>query len=201
METASGKIVEHAAVIVLADVSGSMHPNELEDKISVLNRSLATMLSNFAEFDPVRAPVAVGVVAFGGEKARLHLPVCSAPDARWADMTADGRTPMGDAFGLTRELLDDPAVIPDDVIPVLVLVSDGVPTDDWAPTLDELLASRRGVTALRVAIGIGTDRTPDDEEVLTAFSSPEIGVLRAEQADGLPDLLRRVTETVTGGAV
>jgi uncharacterized protein YegL len=200
VETLGGENMGHVTVIVLADVSGSMYPNELEDKIGVLNRGMAAMLSNFAELDSLRGPVSIGVVAFGGEKARLHLPVCPARHACWTDMTADGRTPMGDAFGLTRKLLDDPAVVPGHGLPpVLILVSDGGPTDDWAPLLDELLASRRGVTALRVAIAIGTDRTPDAEEVLAAFSSPEIGVLRAEQAEEIPGLLQRVTETVMRG--
>jgi uncharacterized protein YegL len=105
---------------------------------------------------------------------------------------------MGGAFSLARELLEDDALVPERAFqPMLVLVSDGVPTDDWEQPLDDLLASRRGAKALRVAIGIGTDRTPDAEGVLAAFSSPEIGVLRAEQAERLPDLLQWVTATVT----
>ncbi len=185
-------------VLVLADVSGSMQRNEHEDKIGVLNRCMAEMLSAFAGLDSTRGQIHVGVIVFGGEAARLHLPVVPASGARWTDMEADGRTPMGAAFDLTRELLDDAAAVPDNAFAsTLVLVSDGVPTDDWEPALTDLLASRRGVKALRVAIGIGTDRTPDAEEVLAAFSAPEIGVLRADQVERLPGLFRWVTETVT----
>jgi uncharacterized protein YegL len=175
-----------------------MRRNESEDKIGVLNRCMVTMLSSFAGLDSVRGEVNVGVIIFGGDEARVHVPMAPARNARWTDMVADGRTPMGAAFDVTRELLGDGAVIPERAFqPFLVLVSDGVPTDDWEPALDELLASPRGARALRVAIGIGTDRTPDAEEVLAAFSSPEIGVLRAEQAEQLPGLLQWVTATVT----
>jgi uncharacterized protein YegL len=185
-------------VIVLADISGSMRANELEDKIGVLNRSIAAMLSAFASLDSTRGLVNVGVVVFGGESAHLHLPLVPAPEAKWADMVADGRTPMGDAFDVARGLLEDPAIVPERAFePTLVLVSDGVPTDDWSPALDELLSSRRGAKALRIAIGIGTDRLPDADDVLAKFSSPEIGILRAEQAEQIPGLLHWVTATVT----
>jgi uncharacterized protein YegL len=185
-------------VVALADISGSMQPNETEDKIGVLNRCMATMLSSFAGLDSVRGEVSIGVVVFGGTQARIHLPLGLARDARWVDMVAGGRTPMGGAFSLARKLLEDDALVPERAFQsMLVLVSDGVPTDDWEQPLDDLLASRRGAKALRVAIGIGTDRTPDAEGVLAAFSSPEIGVLRAEQAERLPDLLQWVTATVT----
>lgn len=185
-------------VVVLADVSGSMQKNEHEDKIGVLNRCMATMLSAFARLDSVRGRVHIGVVAFGGEAARLHLRVVPATEASWTEVSADGRTPMGAAFDLTRELLEDALVVPEAAFEAtLVLISDGVPTDDWEPSLNDLMASSRGAKALRVAIGIGTDRTADAEEVLAAFSSPEIGVLRAEQAEELPGLLRWVTATVT----
>jgi uncharacterized protein YegL len=175
-----------------------MLPTEIEDKIGVLNDSMTAMLSAFAKLDPEHGQVVdIGVVAFGGTEARVHLPVGPASDATWTAMAAVGRTPMGAAFGLARQILDDPAAVPEDSLPpVLVLVSDGVPTDDWAPALDDLLASVHGIRALRIAIGIGTDRMLDAEEVLARFASPEIGVLRAEQAQEIPGLLERVAAMV-----
>lgn len=132
-------------VVALADISGSMQPNETEDKIGVLNRCMATMLSSFAGLDSVRGEVSIGVVVFGGTQARIHLPLGLARDARWVDMVAGGRTPMGGAFSLARELLEDDALVPERAFqPMLVLVSDGVPTDDWEQPLDDLLASRAG---------------------------------------------------------
>ncbi len=175
-----------------------MQPTEIEDKIGVLNRSVRTMLRAFADLDSAKGQVNVGVIVFGGESAHLHMPVTSASSAQWVDMSASGRTPMGGAFGVARSLLTDPAVMPEQAFEAtLVLVSDGVPTDDWEPALNELLESPRGARAFRVSIGIGTDRMPDADEVLARFSSPEIGVLHAEQAQELPRLLQWVTATVT----
>jgi uncharacterized protein YegL len=176
-----------------------MQRNEHEDKIGVLNRCLAAMLSAFSEPDFDHGRIHIGVVAFGGERARLHIPLVPAPDARWTDMVAGGKTPMGSAFDLVRKVLEDEEAMPERVYePALILVSDGVPTDDWEPALSNLLANSRGARALRAAIGIGADRTPDADEVLAAFGSPEIGVLRADQAERLPELFQSVTQAVTG---
>ena len=170
-----------------------MLANEIEDKIGVLNQAMAGILPALAGLDPAHGQTDIGVVAFGGTGARVHLPLRPASAAAWTDLTAGGKTPMGAAFGLARQMLDAPGAMPEDSLePVLVLVSDGVPTDDWEPALDGLLASEHGVRALRIAIGIGTDRMPDAQEVLDRFASPEIGVLQAEQAHELPRLLERV---------
>jgi uncharacterized protein YegL len=176
-----------------------MAPNRHEDKIGVLNRSLVTMFDAFARLDSVRGRVHVGVIVFGGEEARLHMNVTAAPEAEWNDMEAAGRTPMGAAFDLAREVLEDADEVPPNAFQAtIVLVSDGVPTDeDWETSLQDLCASPRGAKALRIALGIGTDLTPDAVEVLRRFSTPGIGVLRAEQADQIPEHFKWITQTVT----
>lgn len=185
-------------VMVLADVSGSMLPNRHEDKIGVLNHCIASMFRAFAQTDSARGRIHVGAIAFSGTEARLHLPLEPAAQAIWTPMEAGGGTPMGAAFDLAREVLDDPASVSGRAFePALVLVSDGEPTDEWESPLDDLLASRHGGKAMRISVGIGTDRTPQADEVLTRFSGPETGVLRADQAATLPELFRWITDTVT----
>lgn len=181
-------------VIVLADVSGSMEG----DKIVQLNRSIGAMFGAFGAEDSVRGEIHVAVVAFGGDEAVLHQTMVPASRVEWADLTPRGRTPMGSAFIRARELLDDAETVPDRAFPpTLVLVSDGMPNDDWEAPLDALLSSRWGSRALRVAVGIGTDRTAEADEVLRTFSTPGIGVLRTDQVHDISGLFRWVTATVT----
>jgi uncharacterized protein YegL len=182
-------------VVVLADASGSMDG----DKIVRLNESIAAMISAFAMEDSVRGEIHVAVVAFGGEEAVLHQAMAPASRSGWTDLTHGGRTPMGSAFRMAREILDDPAVVPERAFPpALLLVSDGMPTDeDWEASLDALLSSHWGSRALRVAIGIGTDRTDEAEQVLRTFSTPGVGVLRTDQIHDISGLFRWVTATVT----
>ncbi|HEX5405045.1 MAG TPA: VWA domain-containing protein [Pseudonocardiaceae bacterium] len=181
-------------VVLLVDVSGSMDG----EKIELLNRSVAEMLRAFAAEDSVRGEIHVAVIVFGGETARLHQPITPAVQVSWAEMTASGRTPLGAALTMVNALLADQDVVPDQAFPAtLVLVSDGAPTDEWQEALDELLDSRKGSKALRLAVGIGSDRTSEAEEVLRVFSTPGQDVLRADQVHEIAGLFRWVTATVT----
>jgi uncharacterized protein YegL len=91
-------------VVLLADVSGSMAEN---GKIDTLNEAVAEMLTTFAAEDSARAEIQVAVITFGKGGARLHQPLLPASRMVWERMNADGRTPLGEALELARELLED----------------------------------------------------------------------------------------------
>ena len=180
-------------VIVLADVSGSMSAN---GKIDVLNDAVSEMIATFAEEEESRSEIHVGVIAFGRGGAAVHKPLRPASDTQWEPMEASGRTPMGEAFDLARSMVEDRDTIPGRAYrPTLVLVSDGVPTDDWRGPLEALLKSERASKATRVAMGIGADA---DHETLTAFLANEEGrVFEAHEAREIKNFFRWVTMSVT----
>ncbi|NEP61842.1 MAG: hypothetical protein F6K31_33635 [Symploca sp. SIO2G7] len=69
--------------------------------------------------------------------------------------------------------------------PVLVLLSDGQPTDDFQQGLSKLMAQPWGKKAVRIAIAIGQDA---DESVLQDYiGHPEIKPLQANN----PEMLTR----------
>lgn len=183
-------------VLVLADVSGSMAQ---DGKIDVLNQSITTMIRAFAAEDSVRGEIWTGVVTFGGLDAVLHQPLVPVDEARWSDMLASGRTPLGSALDLTTTLLADDSVVPRNAFrPTVVLVSDGVPTDEWREPLERLLTSERGGKALRLAVGVGQDMDEEAFAVLGAFvGNPAISVKRADEVHELPRFFDWVTATVT----
>jgi uncharacterized protein YegL len=183
-------------VLILADVSGSMAD---DDKIAVLNRSIAAMFRDFARQDSPRGLIHVAVIVFGGEDARLHLPMTPAPSAVWADMQPFGRTPIGAALSLATDLLMDEKIVPGRAFtPTVILVSDGKPNDDWQPAMDRFLASKRGGTALRIAVGIGQDIDGDAQQVLESFvANHAVPVFRAEDVNRIPQFFRWVTMRVT----
>lgn len=180
-------------VIVLADVSGSMSAN---GKIDALNDAVSEMIATFAEEDDTRAEIHVSVIAFGGGGASIHKPLRPARETRWEPMSASGRTPMGEAFELARTMVEDRDTVPSRAYrPTLVLVSDGVPTDDWRAPLATLLTSERASKATRFAMGIGADA---DRETLTAFLANNEGrVFEAHEAREIKNFFRWVTMSVT----
>lgn len=197
--------VQHARplpVIVLADVSGSMAPQPgtpvSESKIGVLNRAVASMIRSFAAEDSLYGEITVAVIAFGGE-ARLHQVPTPASQATWSDMSASGRTPLGGALDLVRELLEDESAVPKRAFhPTLVLVSDGIPTDDWEGPLERLLSSPRAARAVRLAVAVGTEAGNASYQVLQRFvANPAIPVIRADEVNKLADFFQWVTMSVT----
>jgi uncharacterized protein YegL len=180
-------------VIVLADVSGSMSAN---GKIDALNDAVSEMIATFAEEDDTRAEIHVSVIAFGGGGASIHKPLRRARETRWEPMSASGRTPMGEAFDLARAIVEDRETVPSRAYrPTLVLVSDGVPTDDWRTPLATLLTSERASKATRFAMGVGAEA---DRETLNAFLANDEGrVFEAHEAREIKNFFRWVTMSVT----
>jgi uncharacterized protein YegL len=68
---------------------------------------------------------------------------------------------------------------------VLVLVSDGAPTDDWENPLNALKASERAQKATRFAMAIGADA---DTDMLAQFANDREAPVF--QADGTRDIVR-----------
>lgn len=179
-------------VIVLADVSGSMGA---DGKIQALNYAVREMIETFLDESDLRAEICVSVITFGGQ-SRVHLPLGPACDASWSDLGASGRTPMGAAFDLARQMIEDEEVVPGRAYrPTIVLVSDGQPTDAWHSPLQALLGSERGGKAFRMALAIGADA---DLSVLQEFlADPEARVYRADEARQIRQFFQLVTMSVS----
>ena len=180
-------------VILLADVSGSMAAN---GKIQALNDAVAEMIATFAEEDDSRAEIHVAVLTFGLDGARLYKPLQPAGEATWERMEAAGGTPMGGAFALAQQMIEDKNIIPSRAYrPTLILVSDGVPTDDWRRPLEALLGSERASKASRFAMAIGADA---DLETLKAFlADSDSRIFEAHEARKIRQFFRWVTMSVT----
>jgi uncharacterized protein YegL len=181
-------------VIVLADVSGSMGT---DGKIQALNHAVHEMIEAFQDESDLRAEIHVAVITFGGQ-ARTHLALGPARNASWTDLGASGGTPMGAAFDLARELIEDRNAVSSRAYrPTIVLVSDGQPTPPGSETepLRKLLESERGGKAFRMALAIGADA---DHGVLQAFlADPGARVYRADEARQIRQFFQLVTMSVS----
>lgn len=180
-------------VIVLADASGSMGEN---GKIEALNAAIKEMISTFSKESRLRAEIQVGLITFGGE-AQIRLPLVAAHSVTSLDeLEADGPTPMGAAFDLARQLMEDKDRIPSRAYrPVLILLSDGQPTDDWETSFKALCESERAQKATRLALAIGSDV---DEAMLRDFANDkEAPIFKAHNARDIHRFFRAVTMSVT----
>jgi uncharacterized protein YegL len=164
---------------------------ETNGKIGILNRAIAEMIRSFADEDVSTAEIQVAVITFGGDRAQLHQDLKPAAEITWVDMQAKGKTPLGAAFETAVDLINDRQRIPNRAYrPTLILVSDGIPTDDWQPSLQQLLESERASKAARFALAVGEDA---NRELLNRFGK----VFEALDASHIVDRFEFITMSVT----
>lgn len=139
----------------LLDQSSSMGGS----KITQLNWAIREALPDMqaaARSNPA-AKLMVRALTFGSG-ARWHdKQAVEASAYTWSDVRANGSTDMGAAFKLVAAELTALQMPQRALRPVLALVSDGQPTDDWRSGLRMIDSSSWGQRAVRVAIAIGND--------------------------------------------
>ena len=172
--------------IWICDCSGSM---AISGKIQTLNRAIREAIPHMQEaaIDNPFAQVFVRAVRFS-DGAQWHVAQATpVENFQWSDLHAEGLTDMGKALALVAEQLKMPPMTDRALPPVLVLISDGQPTDDFATGFQALMNQPWGKKAARIAIAIGHDV---DYEVLQKFiGCSEMKPLQANQPE---DLIRQI---------
>jgi uncharacterized protein YegL len=178
--------------IWIADCSGSMSGS----KITALNfaiREAIPAMRKVADENP-NASVFVRAIRFGSN-VQWHVAQPTPLAAfNWTDLSTDGVTNMGRALSMVAEELKVPPMNERALPPVLVLISDGQPTDDFASGLKRLFEQKWGQKAVRIAIAIGDDA---DKDVLQRFiNNPEIQPLQANNSEDLVNYIKWASTTV-----
>ena len=164
----------------VCDSSGSM---SVEGKIQALNEAIRQAIPAMRDVakDNPEATVYVRAICFA-TGAKWHISTETKLDQlTWTDIVADGVTDMGKAMELLADTFDGMQQLRA-LPPVIVLISDGEPTDNFNEGLDKLNASPWGQKAVRIAIAIGSRAninclalfTGNPKLVLVAKSAPEL---------------------------
>ena len=181
----------------IADCSGSMGFN---GKIQALNTAIKEAIPHMRDVasENPNAEVLVRAIAFS-DGARWHVGTPTPVDQfTWPDLQAESVTDMGAALKEVAEQLKMPPMTERGLPPVLVLISDGQPTDDFSPGLKALMEQPWGLKAVRIAIGIGDDA---DLEVLQRFiGNSELKPLQARNPEALIRRIRWASTVVLKAA-
>jgi uncharacterized protein YegL len=155
--------------IWLADGSGSMR---VEGKIQALNHAIREAIPHMrsaAQENP-HATVFVNAIRFADEAQWMDQKLTPVSEFRWNDIEAVGATAMGEALTMVGEALQPPLMTDRALPPVIALVTDGLPTDDFQAGLDHLMSKPWGRQALRIVVAIGEDSaTSEAQEIFRAF--------------------------------
>lgn len=180
----------------LADCSGSMAGEKIQ-QLNFAIKSAVKPMQDVAADNP-NAQVMVRAVKFS-DGAQWHVATPTPVEQfKWADLGADGVTDMGKALRLVAEQLDVANMPQRGLPPVLVLISDGQPTDDFNAGLKALMDQPWGKKSVRIGIGIGQDA---DLEVLQKFiGNSELKPLCAQNAEDLVNYIKWASTVVLQAA-
>lgn len=173
---------------LVVDCSGSM----AGDKIASLNYAIRSAIPALraAAADHSGIDVFVRVLSFS-DGAKWETVSSLRVDAfEWQDITAGGETDLGAALAQLASCLTLEAMSGPQLQPVIVLVSDGFPTDKVEENLNTLTLAYYGAEAVRLAVAIGSDA---DIQSLQNFIGPNgIRPLQANNAETLVNHIKWV---------
>jgi len=184
--------------IWMLDRSGSMSE---EGKIQILNHAMHESIPILQEADQdPKVDVFVQAITFS-DVAEWHIPQPTpVGNFVWTDINARGLTAMGEALSKVADRLEELRQhVKRMYRPVLALVSDGAPTDDFDKGLAKLMATPIGKKAIRLALAVG-DKA--NQEVLSEFvGNSEFAVMEASRPEEIENYIRLMTYTGTHSAV
>ncbi|TDR93963.1 vWA domain-containing protein [Enterovirga rhinocerotis] len=187
-------------VVFLVDGSGSM----AGERIASLNwaaRAVVPAMREAAAEHP-EVDLRIRVMRFSSGADWVQPAATPAGRFIWTNLAAEGETDLGAAFRLLAGAFSAPAPGAEETLPpVIVLLTDGYPSDDAEAGLATLLATAEGERAIRIPIAIGPDA---DLEFLRAFAGEGgIAPLRAHDAERLIGHIRwaATAPIAAGGAI
>ncbi len=179
-------------IFFMVDTSESMEGSKLESLNKVMNEILPELIG----VGEAGTDVKVAVLSFSsGCEWITPEPVLIEEFQRWENLSAEGVTDLGDACQelcskLSRKsFLHSPSL---SYAPVIFLITDGYPTDNYKKGFDMLKQNRWFQYGLKVALAIGSNV---DLDVLREFTDDDELVLQAFGAEMLKKLVREIAVT------
>ena len=186
------EIVKRQMVLFfIVDTSGSM----MGTKITSVNEAIRNVLPDLQDAGGADIDLKVACLKFSTGCEWMYPTPIAAESFTWQALQADGVTDLGMAFEeldkkLSRhEFLTAPS---GSVAPVLFLMSDGEPTDDYLSGLNKLKNNNWYKNAIKVALAVGDDANKD---VLKEFTGNIEAVITVHKPDELKKWIRKVSIT------
>ncbi|MDO4574121.1 MAG: VWA domain-containing protein [Planctomycetia bacterium] len=175
------------------DTSGSMEG----EKIAEVNNAIQSVIPEVQKIseDSADANIKVAVLDFSSGVEWRTLEPVDVKTFQWDFLQAGGVTDLGTACQELAAKLSRKAFMKDatgSFAPVIILLSDGEPTDDYKRGLDVLRQNNWYKCAIKIALAIGNDA---NQEVLAEFTGNKELVLTAHNPTQLRKMIRCVTVT------
>jgi len=167
-------------VYLLLDVSGSMSGEPIE----AVKTGVQTLVSTLRQ-DPYALETAFLSVITFDSNAKQVAPLTELATFQTPSISASGTTALGDALGLLAdrveaEVAKTTAEVKGDWKPLIFIMTDGVPTDDWQKGLEKLKKARTGViVACAAGQGADTSVLKQITEVVVQLDTADSSTIKA----------------------
>ena len=178
-------------IFFLIDTSGSMKGT----KMGELNTVMEELIPEIRRVGEADTDVKVAVLTFANSVMWMYSEPVSIEDFEWTRLRADGVTSRGEAF---RELsirmsrnsfLSSPSL---SFAPVIFLMTDGYPSDDYKAGLEALQKNSWYKFGLKAALGIGKEANDD---MLAEFTGTKDTVVHAYSGGQLAQMIKIIAVT------
>ncbi len=178
-------------IFFLIDTSGSMKGT----KMGELNTAMEELMPEIRRVGEADTDVKVAVLTFATHLAWMYPEPISIEEFEWSRLSPAGITNMGAAFEelairLSRNsFLSSPSL---SFAPVIFLMTDGYPSDDYKKGLRKLNENSWYKHGLKVALGIGKEANDD---MLAEFTGTSDTVVHAYSGGQLANLIKKIAVT------
>ena len=194
MDTNRVKIARKTMTLFfLVDTSGSMDG----DKMGSVNDAIRETVPDLQDLSDSNPDAAIKIAAlqFDTDVRWLYPQPIDSADFRWNDLQANGLTSFGAALIELNAKLSKTQFLQEaagSFAPVIILLSDGGPTDNYKKALDSIQQNNWFKYAIKIAIAIGNDA---DKKVLAEFTGNNEAVIEVHNRLALKSIIRFVSIT------
>ncbi len=190
---ATGVSRKSLVIFFLIDTSGSMRGT----KMGELNTVMEELIPEIRRVGEADTEVKVAVLTFSTDVKWMYAEPIAIEDFEWARLNASGVTSMGEAFKelsarMSRNsFLNSPSL---SFAPVIFLMTDGYPSDDYKEGLAALANNSWYKFGLKAALGIGNEANDD---MLAEFTGSKDTVVHAYTGNQLAQMIKIVAVTAS----
>lgn len=180
-------------IFFLIDTSGSMKGT----KMGELNTVMEELIPEIRRVGEADTDVKLAVLTFASDVKWMYPQPVSIEDFEWTRLCADGVTSMGEAFKelslrMSRgSFLNSPSL---SFAPVIFLMTDGYPSDDYKAGLQALQTNSWYKFGLKAALGIGSEA---NDNMLAEFTGTPDTVVHAYSGGQLAQMIKIVAVTAS----
>lgn len=180
-------------IFYLVDTSGSMSGTRIGTVNAAMEECIPMLKEVAAANDDAEIKVAIMQFSSGCSWVTPASGPVSLDDIIWNDLQAGGMTEFGGALTELDKKLSRNEFLNSQTgayAPVILLLSDGGPTDNWEKSLDDLKQNNWFKHAIKIAIDI---ESGSDRSVLAKFTGNSEAILDANDSATLKKMIHKVS--------